>query len=470
MKLFENIGSFPFVSSRLALPAILFSTHLFLCHPFMAAQEQNRRIVTLREAIQITLANNHDLASSRLEVERADARVREAIGSALPKIDLSANYTRAILKPVFFLPGDFFGQPGTIRPVEIGSTHSWGATLSANQILFNSAVFVGMGAAKIYSRAAREMNRAKEVEVVTNTRKAFCGVLVAAEARNLMQQTMKNTEENLRNIRLMVSQGLVSEYDQLRAEVALENLRPEVINAENAYRLSLNNLNMVMGLPPDSMITVSGSLEYVQVSDSLVNQAMGTVLEVNPGLAALRHQADVNDAITSAYRSEYLPVLSLFGNYQYQAQNNDFKLSTQDLISTSLVGLTLTLNIFNGLATTSRVEQAELEYRKTQEQVTGVSRTLQSSTEAVLLNLNKARLRIEAQGKTVEQAERGYKIAQTRYNSGLSTLLELNDAQLAQVRASVNKIQSIYDYLVASADLDQLLGRIPEPLQPTTHE
>jgi outer membrane protein TolC len=418
--------------------------------------------ITVKDAVLQTIARNPDLAAARMEVDRADAMVTEAWGSALPKFDLNASYTRAIKKPVFFLPGDFFGMPGTVQPVEIGSTYAFLTTLSASQVLFNSAVFVGVGASKIYSRAARQMYQAKSIEFVTRTKKAFYSVLVTRDYLNVAVQTQKNVEENLRNVRLLAKQGLVSEYDQLRAEVTAENVKPEVINAENAYQLAMNNLKTVMALPYDTSIEAEGSLEYVPVDDSLLARAQPLVLSQNPALAGIKSQAEVNDAIVSAQKSEYLPVLSAFGNYQYQGQNNEFRGLTDNIIASSQVGLTLTLNLFNGLQTTARVEQAQVDYKKALEQVNGVTQNLQTSTEAVLLQLNKARRQIEAQGRTVEQAERGYKIATTRYTSGLGTLLEVNDAQLALVRANVNRIQAIFDYMVASADLDQLLGRFPD--------
>ena len=170
----------------------------------------------------------------------------------------------------------------------------------------------------------------------------------------------------------------------------------------------------------------------------------------------------MNDAIVSAQKSEFLPTLSAFGNYQYQGQSNEVNSLTDDLVRSSQVGLSLRLNIFNGWQTTARVEQAQVEYRKAQEQVTGATLNLQSATEAVLLQLNKARQRIESQGRTVEQAERGFKIATSRYLNGLGTQLEVNDAQLALVNANVNRIDAVYEYMVASADLDGLLGRVPD--------
>ena len=420
---------------------------------------------TLEDAVIQTLRNNPEVESSRLEVERADALVREAWGNALPSLNLDARYTRAIKKPVFFLPGDFFGSPGSIRPVEIGSTNALVAAFSASQILFDATVFVGVGAANIYSSGARERDRGTRLEYMTRAKKAFYDVLVAREIFDVTLETQKNSEENFRTVKLLAEQGLVSEYDLLRSEVTVENIRPEVINAENAYRLALNNLKNIMAVPVETEIEISGSLDYIPVDDSTLVSASETMLVRNPVLASLEYQTEFTFGVVSAQKSEYLPVLSAFGNYQYDAQSNDFGTLTDDVIASSQVGLSLRLNIFNGLQTTARVQQAQIEHKKSLEQLSGTRQNLLTATEAVLLRLNKARKRIEAQGRTVEQAERGYEIATTRYSSGLGTQLEVNDAQLALVRANVNKIEAVYEYAVASAELDQLIGRMPAYVQ-----
>jgi outer membrane protein TolC len=418
--------------------------------------------LTLEDVVIQTLRNNPEVESARLEMERAGALVREAWGNALPSLNLDAMYTRALKKPVFFLPGDFFGSPGTVRPVEVGSTNALVAAFSAKQVLFDATVFVGVGAANIYSKGASEQFRVTRIEFITRAKRAYYDVLVARQILDLALQTQANVEDNFKTVKLLAEQGLVSEYDLLRSEVTLENVKPEVINAENAYRLALNNLRNVMALPVETPISVEGSLEYVPVQDSILTSASDAMLERNPVLASLEYQTEFNDAVVSAQRSDYLPVLSAFGNYQYDAQSNEFGTLTDDVIASSQIGLSLRLNIFNGFQTTARVQQAQIEYKKSLEQLSGTKQNLLSATEAVLLRLNKARRRIEAQGRTVEQAERGYQIATTRYSSGLGTQLEVNDAQLALVQANVNKIEAVYEYAVASADLDQLVGRIPD--------
>jgi outer membrane protein TolC len=421
--------------------------------------------VSLADAVRSALESNHDLIAARHEVGRADARVREAWGYALPSIDLSGTYTRALKKPVFFFPNIFDSSAaarGEVTAIEIGSDHAVDLGVSVSQTIFNSAVFTGVSTAKTYLRAAGEVYRAKESEAVANSRKAFYAVLLAAEVKSMLRSNLKNAEENLANVTVLANQGLLSEYDRLRAEVAAANVQPEVIRAENNYELSLNNLKIAMGIPFDQPIDVEGSLEFVAVDEGMIDGATESVLETNPSLSALRYQLDINDAIAAVERASYLPSLAAFGSYQLQTQKNDLRISTRDFVKSSVVGLSLSMNIFNGFRTAGRVEQAELDTRKTYEQIANTEMNLKTAAQSTIMSLGRARERINAQQRTVEQAEKGYRIATTRFTSGSGTQLEVNDAQLALTTAKTNRMQAIYDYLVAAAELDQLLGRRPE--------
>jgi outer membrane protein TolC len=420
-----------------------------------------RGAITLETAVRAALRGNHDLAAARLEVERAEARVSEAWGYALPRLDVSARYSRAIQKPVFFLPDFNDLSSGRVMPIEIGSTNSFDMTFSASQVLFNSAVFTGVGTAHVYAKAAREMYRAKEVEVVTGVRKTYYGALLAAQVASVARENLKNAEDNLRRVTLLASQGLVAEYDRLRAIVGVENLRPEITRAENAATLAVNALRIAMGVPFADSLEVSGDIAFEPVDSAIVAEAQAIVLDANPSLAALRYQVEVNDAFIAVERSNYLPTLAAFGNYQLQAQKNDLRVSTRDIVASSLVGVTLSLNIFNGLQTNARVEQAQLDMRKVQEQITGLELQLRTGVQSATLQLRRIRQRIAAQEETIRTAERGYAIAAARYGSGSGTQLEVNDARLALTQARLNLAQTHFEYLVASADLDQILGRLP---------
>ena len=438
-----------------------------------SAQEVASRRLSLEDAIRLAMKRNPELISARLEVQRSDSRVLEAWGNALPAVDLSGQYVHLVDKPVTFFP-DFFlysflkgidstiAKPtGQLIPVSFSPGFSASATLNVRQILFNGAVFIGVGAAHIYSNLARDIYQAKQVETVAKVRKAYFGALLANEAQELLRSSLKNAEDNLKNVRLMLKQGILSEYDELRASVGVENLRPMVIQSETNALLALDNLRNMVGVSSKDEFTLTDGLTFQPVDDALIQRSEQLVLELNPGLSAVRRQIELNGAAVNAERSNYLPTIAAFGQYQYQSAKNEFNFSTKDFYKGSTVGISLSMSLFQGLQTYSRVEQAQLERRKSEEQQVSLERNLKTGLNSVLGNLRQARKRVEAQGKTVEMAERGYAIVTAKFLSNSATQLEVNDAQLALTQAKVNRVQAIYDYLVASADLDQLIGRLP---------
>jgi len=422
------------------------------------------RILSVEEAVRVALENNKELSAARLQVDRADAQVREAWGYAMPNINLSGRYTNALKKPVFYLPPEFTGgNPGDPPlAVPIGTDHSFDFTLTGQQALFDATVFIGVGASRVYAHAAREQFRGAEVQTVSEVQRAYYRVLLALAVRNLFQANLENAEANLKNVRALARQGLVPEYDELRASVGVDNLKPAVIQAENNIDVAMNALRSSMGLGLESKFAIDDSLHLEWVPEELMVTSVDRVLETNLTLRALRLQVEVSDAFMRAERTNYYPRLYGFGNYQYQAAQNDLRVSTNDFINSIQVGLQLTMNVFQGFQTDARVEQASIDKRRLQEQVAHLELNLRNLAESIILRLRESRRRIEAQERTVEQAQRGYTIASTRFVNGLGTQLEVNDAQVALTLARVNRIQAYYDYVIASVDLNEALGLLPE--------
>jgi outer membrane protein TolC len=450
------------------------------------AQQSAPTQLTIEKAVQFALRNNPDVRTSKLEKEKAGGRVLEAWGNALPSLDLSGQYVHLLDKPVSYFPdyliyplyklmgdstrfpkptGELILLPGSMSP---GFTA--GASLNIRQILFNGAVFVGVGAAHIYSELAGDLYEMKRVETTTKVKKAYYAALVAREVFGLTSSSLKNAEDNLKNVQLMRRQGIVSEYDELRATVGVENVRPLVIQSENGFELALDALRNTIGLPNKEDLVLVDSLIFQVVDESIIAQADELVLETNPGLSAVQRQIELNGAVVNAERSSYLPTVLAFGSYQYQAIKNEFNFGTSDFYKSSQVGVTFSLNLFQGMQTYARVEQAQLEQQKSQEQKTALERNLKTGVHSVRNNLEQAKKRLEAQEKTIEMAERGYKIVTTRFLSSAATQLEVNDAELALTQAKVNRIQAVYDYLVAAADLDQLIGRLPSYVMRTVND
>jgi outer membrane protein len=440
----------------------------------VSAQEPLVRQLRLEDAVRMAMKHNPDLESVRLDVKRSDARVLEAWGYAMPSVDVSGQYMHFVDKPVSFFPDVFlYGfmkqidsttpkPTGKLVPVSLTPGFAASASLTVKQILFNGAVIVGVGAAHVYSRLARDLYQAKQVETVTKVRKAYYGALLAHEAFDLMRSSLRNAEDNLKNVQLMKNQGIVSDYDELRASVGVENLRPTVIQSETNFNLALDNLRNTIGIANNEEFNLADSLFFEAVDESLLVRAEKLMLDLNPNLSAVKQQIELNGAMINAERSNYLPTIAAFGSYQYQASMNNFNFSTNDFYKSSQVGLSISLNLFQGLQTFARVQQAQVDKLKSEEQLNSLERNLQIALHSIVGNLRQAKKRVEAQSKTVEMAELGYKIVTTRFLNNSATQLEVNDAQLALTQSKVNRIQAVYDYLNAAADLDQLVGRLPD--------
>ncbi|MDH7515523.1 MAG: TolC family protein [Bacteroidota bacterium] len=444
---------------RYSLFAVVLAASLAVLAPILHAQPL---VLTLDDAIALSVKNNPRLEMARLDMRKADYKVLEAVGNALPNISATGQYTRAIKKPVFFVPRSMF-QPGAegYTTLAFGLDNTYQVGLTATQVLFNAIVFTGVGASKIYQKASREVYRGEFNKTVADVKRAFYGVLLMQNIHDLTLNSLRNAEDNLRTVQKMREQGLVSEYDFIRAQVQVDNIRPSVVETERNVTLALNNLKMLLGVPPTQDIHIAGGLEFVPADSLLLARAEEMVLSENANLRALKLQKQVNEEFITLYRAESYPTLTAFGNYRWESQKNDFKLTASDFISQSQVGVTLNLSLFNGLQSTARKHQAEMDYRKSEEQIALTRDGLLTQLQNIRLRLEEALRRIASQTKTVEQAEKGYEIARVRYAAGTGTQLEVNDADLALVRSRVNRIQAVYDYTLARIDLEELLSVVP---------
>jgi outer membrane protein TolC len=165
----------------------------------------------------------------------------------------------------------------------------------------------------------------------------------------------------------------------------------------------------------------------------------------------------VNEDLIKVKKSDYLPTVSLFGTYQFQAQAD--KLGDLDFQPVAYVGLNLSMNLFNGRKTDAQVSEAEVSYEQSKLQLDQLQHGLETQVEAVLRRIGYARERINATDRTIEQAERGYQIATTSYKAGTGTQLQINDADLALAQSKWNQLTAVHDYYVGLAELEQLLGQ-----------
>ena len=330
---------------------------------------------------------------------------------------------------------------------------------SAGMPLINASLWKSLDISAIGVELAVEQARSSKIAMINLVKKGFYSVLLANDSYRVFKDSYDNAIENYNDIKRKYEQGTVAEYDLIRADVTVQNREPNVLQAENALILAEWQLKALLGMDLETDIECKGQLidfEKELFGDYL---ATDTTLVNNSDLKQIDLQTKQLDYTLKMQKFDYLPTLSLSGSYMWNAMNNDFKFKNYRWNPYSVIGVSLAIPIFSGgnkyhkiKETRSSIEQLRLQREDTQ-------RSLKLAIKQQMDNMSTCVKRFNASQKGVEQADRGYLIAQKRYDVGTGTLLELNDAQLALTQAKLNFNQAIYDYMVAKSDLEKVLGQ-----------
>lgn len=447
---------------------ILLTPHIF---------SQNR-VLTVDDAINIALENNRDIKLAKMSVEKAGAAVDEAFGYALPSLDLNGTFTHFLQKPKMPFP-DFaallknatysilFDENVIPRdnskfvPVEtllqsFAQSNNYEAQLLLTQTLFSSTVFRGIGASRIYYNLSKaELNNtiSKTVLAVQTT---FYGVLLAKQIYDLTNASFINAQDNLKNVKALYEQGLVSEFDMLQAEVQVENIRPLVLQMENTLKTAEDGLKVLLGIDQQEDIDVSGEISYTPEELPDEYDLISEALRSNFGLKSLQLKKQVDEAFIQLDVSEYWPNIAAFGSYSYAGSSDNWNFQNYSSLT---VGLSFSINLWKGNRTKNRVEQSTITFKQTEEQMNLYKDFLATQVKTKYNELKRVQTLVDAQNRNVKVAERAYEIARVRYKEGNGSQLEIQNADIALKQARTNYIQSVHSYLITKFELDQLLGR-----------
>ncbi len=455
---------------------ILFSFILSFV-PYFGQEAQ----VALDDAIKMAIENNRGIEIAKMDVDKSHAAVSEAFGYALPSVDVSAGFTHFLQKPKVPFPdfeamlnnstyGVLFDEnlipydqskfmPMDFKLQSFALSNNYQAKAQVTQILFNSAVFRGIGASRIYLDLAKENLKRTIAKTVLDVKKAFYGVLLTRDLHQIAQTRFTNANDHLQNIKAMREQGLVSEFAELSASVQVENIRPILVQLENTNIDVTNGLKILLNIDQKKEVEIVGKMDY-EIEDlpteaELINEAKKSNLALN----TLKIKNQLDDEFAAINRSGYWPTIAAFGNYTYAGSGEKWDFQNY---SSSTIGLSFSINLFQGGRTKYKVEQNVIVSKQTTEQIRSLTDATEMQVKSKLNDLIRVKKLIEAMTKNVSLADRAYKIADSRYKEGEGSQLEVKDADVMLANARINYTNAVHDYIVAKASLYNLVGRIDE--------
>ena len=439
-----------------ALRVLLSLTLIVLITHQLFAQEKKEIFLTLNRAVMLGLKNNEAVLRSKIDVNRAKGQVKEALSEALPKINFKSSFTRNWALPVFTFGGQQF-KAGTDNVINFG--------VDLSQTIYRGGqVGAGLKMARYYQQISETNSEQMQVDIVLIIHNSYYDVLLTEAIVEVSEAAYKRAITQYEGVKRYFEAGTVSDYDVLRAKVEVTNARVAVNQAKNRVSMSKANLKQIIGLPQSILLRCITALEVDSSSiPKNISTAVRNAMSSRSDLKAAKLETAMNEASIRLARGKRGADISLSAGYIMQAQINDPKfksLAVRDFTRSWNTLLNVSFPIFDGRRNMGQVLQAEAEFEKSRYNEKQLEKQIEVDVTMAMLNIFEASERVDASAEAIKLAKRGVGMVQLQYESGLSTQLELIDAQLTLKQAETDRVTAQYDYVNAAAMLKNLLGQL----------
>ena len=414
---------------------------------------QNTLTLTLDKAPEHALGENPTTQVAAEEIALKKVASKEAWQSLLPEASLNGSLDHTIKAAEMKLNDMSFkmGQDGT---------NTANAGLSINLPLFAPAVYRAMSMTKTDIELAVEKSRASELDLINQVTKAYYQLMLAQDSYEVLQGSYKLAEDNFNVVNAKYQQGAVSEFDKISAEVQMRSIKPNVISAANAVTLAKLQLKVLMGITADVDIKTDDNLtnyESMLFANQLKEEDMS--LENNTTMKQFELNMKLLEKNVKSLKTNFMPTLSMSFSYQYQSlYNPNINFFDYTWSNSSSLMFNLSIPLYRA-SNFTKVKSARIQMRQLDWNRIDTERKLNMQVVSYRNNMTASSEQVVSNKENVMQAEKAVQIAGKRYEVGKGTVLELNSSQVSLTQAQLTYNQSIYDYLVSKADLDQVLGK-----------
>lgn len=449
-------------------------------------------IIDIETALSIAINESPTIKVADMEIQKKKYTKKSTQAALFPQIDAVGQYTRTIKKQTMYLDGGFGSSMGidvdpsdfsademevvkvlqkvlggsavepeeeeTTEGIQFGRSNMWTAGAVVNLPIIVPSLWRNIQLTSIDIELAVEQSRSSKIELANQVKQAFYGVLLAQDSYNVYKKTFDIESTVLKDIQNKFDQGLVAEYDLITASVRLQNIIPEMLQTKNAVQLAILRLKALMGLDLEVPLGIVGSLDnyedemYAQLLDinlSLVN---------NSDLRQIDLQVEQLKKVYELRTSQYLPTLTANFNYQYMSQNNDFRFKDYRWDPYATAGLTLAIPIFDGGRKHNEIKEAKLSVDQAKLQREDAERQIKLMLQNQINQIAKSIEQVNSLKTAREQAEKGYEIAVKRYETGMGTIVDVNQASLGLTNTGLQYNNAIYDYVSAKSELEKVIG------------
>ena len=436
---------------------------LFLLLPWLSSAQDSIPSFSLDEAIQYALEHNYSSINASRDLVDAQKQKWETIATGLPQISGAISYQNQLKQPVSQIPAEFFGgEPGTYQEVVFGQPQSASASATLKQQIFDGSYIVGVQATKTFLDYSQNNKEKTNLDVRKAVVEAYGNVLLAQESVLISEKNKATLEKNLYETRRIYENGLGDEESVDQLQITLSSVDNQLKNAQRLEKITLQMLNLVLGLPTESPTVLTEDLDVLtqkQIDLGLLDTDFNIENNVDYKLATnLTEQRYFELKLA---KSRALPTLNAFVNYGGNSFSDSFNFlsSGQQWFGSSVLGVDLSIPIFSSFGRSASTQRAKIALEKAKTQLT-------EAQEQIRLQLESAKsdyiLAVEQYGTSKENLELAERIEnknQIKYSEGLATSFELRQAQTQLYTTQQEYLQSMVDVINKKTQLETILNQ-----------
>ena len=429
-----------------------FILFLLLLIPLSAQQ-----VLTLEKSIQMGLENNKQLKISGAKVLESEAKASEVGSYLLPKVSLSASYTRLSDVPPFEV-----NIPIAPAPIKIQDAllNNYSLKASVQQPLFTGfRLSSAKKAADLNNKATSELYEAELNNTSLNISTAFWNAFRAEKMVELASKSIERTKILLRDTKNFLDNGLVTKADYLKMDVLFSNSKLAELEAKNGLKLAEAALNKEIGLDLTEDVKISASVPVVDFSEYNLDNLIEEGISQRAEIKSYTMRLDASDANITMANSGWYPNIALFGDYVYSNPNQRIMPQEDKFYDTWDVGVALNWNIWDWGETSAKAEQALQQKVQVENALQNIKDNIKLEIYSAYLNLHKEYDKVQLNKLTLEQAQASLDIIRNQYNVQMASSNDLVDAETTFLKAETNLISAQIDFELAKIKLNKAVGR-----------
>jgi outer membrane protein len=423
------------------------------------ANAQEKKVLTLDEAIDMSLKNSHQLKSDNAKIDEATAAVRESTEKRLPNATVSGSYIRLNTANIDLKTKDNGSGSGGGESPKINQA-AYGLLNVSLPIYQGGKIKYGIESSRYLAEAVRLDAESDKDAVIQNAIEAFANLFKAKSAVRLVQENLSQSQQRVKDFTNLEKNGLLARNDLLKAQLQSSNIELSLLDAQNNADYANLNMNLMLGLPETTELVMDTSNIEKKNDSRTLEEFVQLAGNGRKDMEAIMLRK--KSAVTSvkSTKADMLPSLNLTGGY-VAADIPHFFTVTNALN----IGAGVSYNIASLWKTKSKVQQAEARVKQLEAAEATLDDNIKLQVHKSYSNLLSNRKKIEVYANAVAQAEENYRIVKNKFDNSLATTTDLLEADVAQLQARLNFVLARADAFVSYHKLLQATGTLSSELK-----